>query len=94
MERETENQMVDWAMDAYLDWREECAKIDVDNALLWRFPYRRLEAEAVRDSVLFVNGRLNREMGGPGVYPKIARAVLEGCAFALRDIVDRNAGPT
>src|SRR5262249_1836376 len=57
------------------DYREEAAKIDVDNIRLWRFPYRRLDAEAVRDSVLSVNGRLNPKMGGPGVYPKIARAV-------------------
>jgi hypothetical protein len=60
------------------DYREESAKIDVDNTRLWRFPYRRLDAEAVRDSVLSVNSRLNPKMGGPGVYPKIARAVLEG----------------
>jgi hypothetical protein len=60
------------------DFREEAAKVDVDNTRLWRFPYRRLDAEAVRDSVLAVNGRLNRNMGGPGVYPRIARAVLEG----------------
>jgi hypothetical protein len=60
------------------DFREEAANADVDNARLWRFPYRRLDAEAVRDAVLAVNGRLNVKMGGPGVYPKIARAVLEG----------------
>ena len=60
------------------DRREEAARSDVDNSLLWRFPYRRLEAEAVRDAVLFINGRLNPRMGGPGVYPKIAREVLEG----------------
>jgi hypothetical protein len=60
------------------DFREAAAKVDVDNSRLWRFPYRRLDAEAVRDSVLFVNGRLNPKMKGPGVYPKIARAVLEG----------------
>jgi hypothetical protein len=60
------------------DLREEAAKADVDNTLLWRFPYRRLEAEAVRDSVLAVSARLDQRMGGPGVYPKIAREVLEG----------------
>ena len=60
------------------DRREEAARSDVDNSLLWRFPYRRLEAEAVRDAVLFINGRLSSRMGGPGVYPKIAREVLEG----------------
>jgi hypothetical protein len=60
------------------DFRDEAAKVDVDNSLLWRFPYRRLEAEAVRDSVLATSGRLDPKMGGPGVYPKIAREVLEG----------------
>jgi hypothetical protein len=39
---------------------------------------RRLEAEAVRDSILAVSGRLNPQMGGPSVYPLIPRAVLEG----------------
>ena len=39
---------------------------DADNRLLWRFPSRRLEAEAIRDSVLFVSGRLNPARGGPG----------------------------
>jgi Protein of unknown function (DUF1553)/Protein of unknown function (DUF1549) len=39
---------------------------------------RRLEAEAVRDSMLAVSGRLNPAMGGPSVYPPLPRAVLEG----------------
>jgi len=30
---------------------------------------KRLEAEAVRDAVLAVSGRLSRKMGGPGVFP-------------------------
>jgi hypothetical protein len=60
------------------DRRAEAAGADVENSLLWRFPYRRLEAEAVRDAVLFTSGRLNARMGGPGVYPRIAREVLEG----------------
>jgi len=38
-----------------------------DNALLWRWTPRRLEAEAIRDSVLAVAGSLDREAGGPGV---------------------------
>jgi hypothetical protein len=41
-------------------------KIDADARLLWRFPSRRLEAEAVRDSVLQVSGVLRHEMHGPG----------------------------
>ena len=39
---------------------------------------RRLEAEAVRDSIMAVSGRLNSQMAGPSVYPTIPRAVLEG----------------
>src|SRR5262245_65802084 len=32
---------------------------------------RRLEAEPLRDSVLAVSGKLNPEMFGPGIYPRI-----------------------
>jgi hypothetical protein len=39
---------------------------------------RRLEAEAVRDSVLKVSGQLHPQMHGPSVYPPLPRAVLEG----------------
>jgi hypothetical protein len=42
------------------------AAIDSGNALLWRQNRRRLEAEAVRDAVLAVSGRLDLSMGGPG----------------------------
>ena len=41
-------------------------EVDADCRLLWRFPSRRLEAEAIRDSILFVSGNLNLEAGGPG----------------------------
>jgi hypothetical protein len=47
-------------------------------ALFGRWRQRRLEAEAVRDSVLAVSGQLNSQMAGPGVYPPLPRAVLEG----------------
>ncbi|MDA0810203.1 MAG: DUF1553 domain-containing protein [Planctomycetota bacterium] len=40
--------------------------IDADNRLLWRQNPRRIEAEAIRDSVLFVSGSLNHQRGGPG----------------------------
>lgn len=40
---------------------------DGDNRLLWHMPLRRMEAEAVRDSVLTVSGKLNlNAAGGPG----------------------------
>ena len=37
---------------------------DPENRLLSFFPVRRLEAEAIRDSILHVSGRLDPEMGG------------------------------
>ena len=47
--------------------RERPAEIDGDNRLLWRMNRRRLEAEAIRDSVLAVSGDLDLEVGGPPV---------------------------
>jgi hypothetical protein len=34
--------------------------------LIWRFPSRRLEAEAIRDSMLAISGQLNLKMHGRG----------------------------
>jgi hypothetical protein len=44
---------------------EANAKIDPDNKLLWRWQPRRLEAEAIRDSILFVAAELEHKLGGP-----------------------------
>jgi hypothetical protein len=43
------------------------AKIDPDNVYLWRMNVRRMEAEAVRDSVLALAGKLDLTMGGPEI---------------------------
>ena len=40
---------------------------DPDNRLLWRANRRRLDAEALRDSLLFVSGRLDLTVGGASV---------------------------
>ncbi|MDB6029954.1 MAG: hypothetical protein JWM16_292, partial [Verrucomicrobiales bacterium] len=53
--------------------REESFKQDPDNRLLWRFPIQRLDAEAVRDSILAVTGELDAKSGGPYV-PKAKTA--------------------
>jgi hypothetical protein len=53
------------------DYRAEAAAIDNENKFLWRYPRRRLEAEAIRDSMLAVSGLLDRTMGGPGVFPSV-----------------------
>ncbi|MDE0293781.1 MAG: DUF1553 domain-containing protein, partial [Bryobacterales bacterium] len=52
------------------------------NKLLWRMNMRRLEAEAVRDSVIVVSGRLDPTVGGPAI-------LIEHDASGLQSI-DRN----
>jgi hypothetical protein len=44
----------------------QAEKTDANNSLLWRQNRRKLEAEAVRDAVLAVSGKLDLTMGGPG----------------------------
>ena len=46
---------------------ERAAEKDPLNLLLHHYPLRRLEAEAVRDKILAVSGRLDRRVGGPSV---------------------------
>jgi len=53
----------------------ECARIDPDNKLCWRGPYKRLDAESIRDALLAVSGRLNREPGGPGFFEALPAGV-------------------
>ena len=43
------------------------AKIDADSRFLWRMNRTRLDAEVIRDSMLFVAGNLDMTMGGPSV---------------------------
>lgn len=43
------------------------AKLDPENKLLWRMNARRLDAEALRDSILRVSGTLNGAAGGPAI---------------------------
>ncbi len=52
--------------------------VDADCRWLWRFPSRRLEAEAIRDCILAVSGELNLEMGGPGFNFFKSRGGLNG----------------
>jgi hypothetical protein len=65
---------------------EPNAAVDQDNRLLWRANLRRLDAEQLRDSLLFVAGTLDERLGGPSqslnqpgnkkrtVYSTIARS--------------------
>jgi hypothetical protein len=57
---------------------ERALAMDPANDLLWRQNMRRLEAEAVRDSMLSIAGTLNPAMGGRGFFPYLSGEVLAG----------------
>ena len=61
--------------------RPEAERIDPENSLLWRFNPRRLEAEAIRDSVLQISGRLNPERYGPPVFPELPGGIEEAVKY-------------
>jgi hypothetical protein len=50
---------------------------DPENRLFWRMPRERLEAEILRDQMLAVAGTLDREVGGPAVFPYIDPALFQ-----------------
>jgi hypothetical protein len=58
------------------DYDTKIAEADPDNKLLWRYPRHRMEAEAIRDSMLATAGLLNPQMGGPGVYPPVPPGLI------------------
>ena len=47
--------------------KPQCVKIDSANRYLWRMNRQRLDAECIRDSVLYVTGKLDLTVGGPSV---------------------------
>ena len=55
---------------------DEARALDRDNDLLWRQNPRRLEAEAIRDSILSVAGLLREDRGGPPRWPPVAEEIL------------------
>jgi len=52
-------------------WEAVAAEKDAGNRLHWHFPYRRLEMEVIRDSMLAVSGRLNAQLYGSSMYPQV-----------------------
>ncbi len=51
--------------------RSDVAKVDPDNKLLAVYPRKRLEAEEIRDSLLYASGQLIDKVGGPAVFPPV-----------------------
>ena len=72
--------------------------VDPQTHLLWRFPRRRLKAEAIRDRALHVSGLLVERVGGPSVKPYqppgIWNEIAGGSTSAYQDGYqpDRGAG--
>ncbi len=60
------------------EWNAKAGAADAGNSLLWRWKPRRIDAEAVRDSMLAAAGHLNSQMSGASIFPELPRAVLEG----------------
>lgn len=51
---------------------------DSGNRLWWKFDRRRLDAEAMRDSMLAASGELDLRIGGPSFKPTVSPEALEG----------------
>ncbi len=51
---------------------------DPGNDLFWRQNLKRLEAEAIRDSILQVSDVIDHSFGGRGFFPKLSREVIAG----------------
>ncbi|HEX3314891.1 MAG TPA: DUF1553 domain-containing protein [Gemmataceae bacterium] len=64
--------------------RAAAAQRDADDRWLWRKAPVRLEAEAVRDSMLFVAGQLNDARGGPGYQD--FKVVLRNATYSYTPI--------
>jgi len=63
------------------------AQKDADNHLLWRASRRRQDAEALRDAILHVSGKLDLQIGGPSFRPIISSEALEGLSMKGGGIV-------
>lgn len=64
---------------------------DPEDRLCWHFRMQRLDAEALRDSILAVSGALNMEMFGKPVFPKLPPEILAQTKEGIW--LDREDGP-
>jgi hypothetical protein len=53
--------------------RPDVQKVDPKNELLAVYPRKRLEAEEIRDSLLYASGLLVDKVGGPSVFPPVLK---------------------
>jgi hypothetical protein len=69
---------------------ETGAKVDPENTLLWQFPRRRLDGEALRDAILSTAGVLNPKAGGPSVFPELPAELKPANWKVSADSAERN----
>lgn len=62
--------------------REDAINIDPQNDLLAVYPRKRLEAEEIRDALLYASGKLDPTIGGPAVFPQVPANLTAGNTLA------------
>jgi hypothetical protein len=71
--------------------RADAVKIDPENKLLAVYPRKRLEAEEIRDSLLYASGQLEDKVGGPAVFPPVPSNLNAGAQWEVSaDVRDQN----
>jgi hypothetical protein len=65
--------------------RPDAAKVDPDNALVWRMNRRRLGFEPMRDALLAVGGNFDHAIGGPSVQNFLAPTANRRTLYAHLD---------
>ena len=60
------------------DERADAVAVDPLNKLLAVYPRKRLDAEELRDSLLYASGELDETIGGPAVFPKVPSSLVAG----------------
>ena len=64
------------------------AERDPTNIHLYRFPGRRLEAEAIRDVILAASGNLNLQMGGKPFFPPVPESVRRAVPKGIWNVTE------
>jgi mono/diheme cytochrome c family protein len=65
--------------------RPECRRLDPENSMLWRMNRRRLDFEALRDSLLAVAGRLDGRLGGAPIRDVVAPSATRRTIYGFID---------
>ena len=63
--------------------RPDILKADPENKLLAVFPRKRLDAEEIRDALLYASGQLVDTLGGPAVFPPVPSSLDAGGLWEL-----------